>query len=286
MASYTPLRYPGGKAKLYNFVSELIKDNFTEPPVYVEGYAGGSGLALKLLLNNDVSKIYINDYDYAIYAFWYSLLNRTDEFIELINNTPVTVEQWRIQKDIYLNPNTDVLTKGFSAFFLNRTNRSGIITAGPIGGYQQLGNYKIDCRFNKDKLIENIRTIADRKEDIHVYNLDGVEFLQQIDNQENNALIYLDPPYVEQGKALYKNAFDEQAHRALASSVGELQNKWFVTYDDNPLIVELYNGFGINRFEIGYTVEKKRRALEIAVFSPRLVNIDVEKMTKKQKVSE
>jgi DNA adenine methylase len=283
MQSYTPLRYPGGKAKLYKQIKNVIDTNFENPPIYVEGYAGGSGLALKLLIKDDVSEIHINDLDYAIYAFWYSILNHKEEFIELINNTEVTVDEWQIQKEIYVNKNSieyTILKVGFATFFLNRTNRSGILGAGPIGGYSQEGNYKIDCRFNKETLINIINQIGFVKDKIHIYNLDAIEFIKLIDEQYNDTFIYLDPPYVEQGKNLYLNALTEDDHITLKDEVSNLQNKWFITYDNVELIKGIYKDYNKMEFVINYSVANKRKDTELAIYKEDLiVNIDMFELT-------
>lgn len=272
MRSYTPLRYPGGKAKLYNFAVDLIDKNFKEKPEYIEAFVGGAGLAMKLLLNNKVSKIYINDLDDYIYSFWYSVLNNTNEFIDLIKTTPVNITEWKNQKDIYLNNKSTTLEKGFALFYLNRTNRSGIIKAGPIGGYNQAGNYKIDCRFNKNNLIQIIENIAAKKDKIILANMDGKDFVKLYDKKSSNSLIYLDPPYVLKGKELYHNSFLHNDHITLYNSIKALKNAWFVTYDDHKLIKEIYKDFRLEKFEINYTVQTKRVAKEVAIFSPKLKN--------------
>ena len=153
MRSISPLRYPGGKTQVYEFVRELIELNGST--TYIEPYMGGMGIALKLILDNKVDKIMVNDYDKSIYAFWYSVLNYTDNLIHLIETTPISIEEWKNQRRIQDNKNSskDLLALGFSTLFLNRTNRSGIIKAGVIGGLQQNGNYKLDCRFNKERII-------------------------------------------------------------------------------------------------------------------------------------
>lgn len=268
MKSCSPLRYPGGKVKLFQFVEKLIKDNYDTPPVYIEPYSGGFGLGLKLLLTHKVSKVYINDADFAIYAFWRAITEHTDTFIDLVNTAVLSIEEWKKQKDIYLNKDSTILEKGFATFYLNRTNRSGIILAGPMGGFHQEGNYKLDCRFNKKNLVEIIRIISLRKNDIFISNLDGVEFIEYIDNKEKNALFYLDPPYVSKGKELYKNSFTETDHVNLFDKVKTLNNKWFVTYDDHNFIEKLYEEFPIYKFYINYSVQSKRKAKEIAVFHP------------------
>src|SRR5882762_4944322 len=94
----TPLRYPGGKTQLSPFVIDLLKANDLFYGHYVEPFAGGAGIAWRLLLNNYVTHIHINDIDPAIHAFWHCALNRTDELCEKIQATKVTVTGWRRQK--------------------------------------------------------------------------------------------------------------------------------------------------------------------------------------------
>ncbi|HEO6930813.1 TPA: DNA adenine methylase, partial [Streptococcus agalactiae] len=173
MKNISPLRYPGGKSQVYDFVKELV--NLNETNTYIEPYMGGMGIALKLLVNNDVKQIMVNDYDRSIYAFWYSVLNHTNQLIDKIESTPITIEEWKKQRKIQQGKETchDLLTLGFSTLFLNRTNRSGIIKAGVIGGLKQDGNYKLDCRFNKEKTIKKIRLIASYKKQIKLYNIDA-----------------------------------------------------------------------------------------------------------------
>lgn len=274
MLSFTPIRYPGGKTQLYKFVSDLIKMNFSTPPVYIEPFAGGAGLAIKLLIKGDVSRIYLNDLDKSIYSFWYSILNYTDKFVEKIVSTEITIKEWYIQKMIYEQSGSiSILERGFATFFLNRTNRSGIIQAGPIGGKEQLGKYKIDCRFKKDKLIDTIKKIASLKEKIQISNLDANDFVKNIDSIETNALIYLDPPYVEKGNELYKNSLNIENHKSLYYTVSKMENKWFVTYDNNPIIHELYKDFNPKLFTINYSVQTKKKAKEIAIFSEKIKQI-------------
>ena len=191
----SPLRYPGGKTQVYEFVRELIELNGSL--TYIEPYMGGMGIALKLLLNNNVQKIMVNDYDKAIYAFWYSVLNYTDYLINLIETTPITIEEWKKQRIIQQNKDVseDLLELGFSTLFLNRTNRSGIIKAGVIGGLQQNSDYKLDCRFNKDKIIEKIKLIASMKSRIKLYNMDAEKFIRLNITKTKDSFTFFDPPY-------------------------------------------------------------------------------------------
>ncbi|MGE4342113.1 MAG: DNA adenine methylase [Bacilli bacterium] len=282
MKSYTPLRYPGGKAKIYQFVHKLISDNFSSTPEYAEPYSGGFGLGLKLLLNGHVSKVYINDLDSNIYSFWYSVFYDTDNLINLINNTNISVEEWKNQRQIYLDQTSPFLCKGFATFFLNRTNRSGILNARPIGGFDQTGNYKIDCRFNKKNLISLIELLSTYKDKVELYNLDGLSFIEHIEKKDSNILLYLDPPYVLRGRELYKNSFTSENHISLRTALEKLTKPWFLTYDEADLIETLYGNMNIQKYKISYSLQSKRQSNEIIVFSDKIAKYDLSLLHKTQ----
>lgn len=266
---YSPLRYPGGKSKLTAYVLETIKLNDLEGGTYVEPFAGGCAIAWYLLLEGHVKTVWINDLDPAIHAFWYSVLYKTDELCQKIVETPVTIEEWHNQKKIYNARDVDdILLLGFATFFLNRTNRSGIIKAGVIGGLEQNGNYLIDCRYQKDVLIEKVRNIADRRSDIFLTNLDATQFIDEyLPSIEGPCLVNIDPPYYVKGKGLYQNFFNHDDHYRLYESVRRIQHPWIVTYDDTPEICGIYSEFEPQPFGLTYTAQTKRKGSELIIHS-------------------
>ncbi|HHG6447537.1 DNA adenine methylase [Staphylococcus pseudintermedius] len=265
----SPLRYPGGKAKLYNKVKDIIQANYSkELPIYFEPFAGGGGLALKLLSKGIVRKIHINDFDRAIYAFWYSILYYTEDFCKKISETEISISEWEKQKEIYLDSEKrNIFDLGFATFFLNRTNVSGILKAGVMGGKQQNGNYKIDCRFNKERLISQIKEIAIFKSKIEISNYDIFELLKtDILNQED-IFVYYDPPYVNKGNQLYKNAFSRKDHEKLASQILSNKNKYIITYDNVELIHNIYKENLVELININYSTGNTKKAEEILIYS-------------------
>ena len=237
----SPLRYPGGKNCIFKFVSSLFHENKWLGVSYAEPYAGGAGLALRLLFEEYVEHIYINDFDKSIYAFWKTILDQPDEFCCWIEDVDVSMDTWSYYKEIQRNGNTEnLLELAKSTFFLNRTNISGIIKGGAIGGYEQKGKYKIDARFNKRGLIERIQKIARFKHRISTSNLDGLAFVKKMDEKMEDIFIYLDPPYYQKGADLYMNFFSEQDHRKLSEQVHKIKNKWMVSYDNHEFILNLY----------------------------------------------
>jgi len=273
---YSPLRYPGGKGKVLTFMKELIKVNNLNGIEYIEPYVGGAAVALGLLLEGYVSKIYINDSDEAIFAFWKSILNQTEAFIRKIYETPVTVDEWKKQKNIYTNiQDFTTLEIGFAAFFLNRCNRSGIIKGGIIGGYGQEGNWKIDARFNKNALVQRIEKIAKFKNKIKLYNQDTYKLLSKHKFDFKNSILYLDPPYYEKGYQLYKNHYKAKDHKKIADLVKGIDGYWVVSYDNVPQIMDLFDTVENRDFNISYSAGKNRTGKEVMFFSDNLSIPDI-----------
>lgn len=271
----SPLRYPGGKTILYEKIKQVLKNNNINEAIYIEPFAGGAGLALKLLFNGDVKNIIINDYDYAIYSFWHCILYNTEQFCEKVKNTNVTIEEWKRQKEIYNNQVEYTMNEvGFATFFLNRTNRSGIIKGGPIGGKNQEGKYKIDCRFNKDVLIKKIEKISSYKSKIKIFNYDVNKFIRYVINRQksNNLFIYFDPPYINKGPELYKNHFRDMEHKELANNIKTklIEKKWIITYDNVQKVNKLYKEFYRKEFNLRYSAGNNREGKEIMIFSNQL----------------
>ena len=278
----TPLRYPGGKTRLFGFVNQIFVENEIEGGVYIEPYAGGAGLGLKLLFKNTVNRIIINDINRSIYSFWYSVLNSTDDLCRLIQDTPVTIDEWLQQKRIQEVAEIDLLSLGFSTFFLNRTNRSGIILGGVIGGTAQEGDLRLDARFPKHKLIEKIQRVASYRNHIEIRNQDAVEFIHSIAPDLNeNSLFYLDPPYFKKGAGLYENHYELVDHTAVGTAIQNMPHKWLVSYDNVPEIRNIYDGYRNIQYELSYSIGRKYQGEEIIFFSPDLVFPNIHPVTLK-----
>lgn len=278
----SPLRYPGGKSQLIPFIIELMRANDLFYGEYAEPFAGGSGVALRLLLNGYVDRIYINDYDDAIFAFWSSVLEKPTELCDLIYSVNVDIATWHKQRYAYFNrDDVSQLELGFATLFLNRTNRSGIIKAGVIGGLKQDGKYKLDCRFNKNDLVRKIKRISQRKDDIVLTNLDAVDFIEEVvPKTSRDTLINLDPPYFGKGPELYSNFYVAKDHKDLADRVANIDRKWIVTYDDVSDIRELYKTYQVYSNSLNYSAQVKRIGTELLVAKPGLVIPDGVGLTK------
>lgn len=271
---FSPLRYPGGKGLLGDFLTDVITINNLRGGVYYELYAGGAGAALRLLFNRTVKKIVINDADYRIYSFWYSILYETKNFISLIDKCVLSIEEWKKYKYIYDNASNEKITDvAFATFYLNRTNRSGILhKAGPIGGMDQKGNYLIDARFNREDLKSRIRSIATRAESIELYNSTTESFLKNLSVHPNSkSFFYLDPPYYNKGRDLYLNNYTHDQHVYLSSILKESRLKyWLISYDNAEPIKMMYPDFRKANFNLNYSLQDKKQATELLIFSDHL----------------
>lgn len=272
----SPLRYPGGKAGLTGFLADTIDLNDLRGCVYYEPYAGGAGAALGLLKQEVVSKLHLNDADRRIYAFWHAALHSSERFVERIQAVPLRIEEWHRQHAICAHPGPHSLFDvGFAAFFMNRCNRSGVLTgSGPIGGHDQSGRWRLDARFSRDALSERILALGRLQQRVHVSCEDAITFLKKTLPRglvRRRIFVYLDPPYVTKGQRLYLNAYGAQDHAQLARYLDvQASLPWIMSYDDSELIRRLYAGKKISVMPIRYSLQEKRSAQEL-IIAPRHV---------------
>jgi DNA adenine methylase len=272
-AFYTPLRYPGGKGKLVPYIKKIFEANEVVDGVYAEPYAGGAAVAIELLLHEYARKIYINDISPDVAAFWRSVLNETESLCRLIGSAKLTVKEWERQRAIHREPDRhDDLTLGFATFYLNRTNRSGILNAGLIGGKEQTGKWKMDARFNAPDLTARIRAIARVKSRIEFSQLDALKFLSTVCPQlPARSLIYLDPPYYVKGSDLYLHYYDHEDHVRIARRVARLGKKnWVVSYDNAPEVSPMYAPFRRIVYGLSYSAQDRYKGAEVMFFSDGL----------------
>ena len=282
---YSPLRYPGGKGKLASFKEYMIDQLGHRGGTYIEPFAGGAGIAMELLLRNVVSRIVINDYDKAVWSFWRVILTETDRFVEEIRTVPLTMDEWQKQHEILVTQNDKYSFElGFAAFYLNRTNRSGIIKGGVIGGQEQAKDWKMDVRFRREELVTRIQRIAARKKDIKLYNKDVNSFIKNyLPLYEENALIYFDPPYFRKGQQLYMNFFNYKDHVRIEQEIREHVNcDWIITYDYEPQIEEIYHNYNLRLYDLNYSVSTKRKANELMIFKDGIIIPSDEELNSKK----
>ena len=274
----SPLRYPGGKLKVVDYVKQLMEVNDLRGGTYIEPYAGGASVALSLLYSKHAARIKINDIDRSIYAFWYCVLNETDALCRMISDTPVTMDVWQAQHELQKHKDeVDLLELGFSTFFLNRTNRSGILNGGVIGGKNQNGNFKMDARFNKKDLIGRIEHVAGYADLIELTSMDAVSLIKRYKRAPAaKTFCYLDPPYYVKGQDLYLNYYRDEDHKDIAEAIKKFKGQWIISYDAVDFISELYKDYRQKEYHLSYSAGNPSQGREILVYSNGLIMPEAE----------
>lgn len=250
----------------------MIRLNDIKGCRYIEPFAGGGGVALGLLMRETVCAAHLNDLDRSIYAFWYAVKHRNSELCDRIRSCRISIAEWDRQKAIQKNKSRRrLLDLAFSTLFLNRTNRSGNLRGGMIGGRDQSGTWNIKSRFDKGRIIDRIQTAGEYSENISISNKNSLKIDDLTFGSTESTLIYMDPPYFSKADRLYMNHLTEDDHARLEKRIREAANAHFViTYDTSPTILKLYEGYRRRFLSLAHTAAQYRVGKEVMLFSDGL----------------
>ncbi|MCB4787048.1 DNA adenine methylase [Delftia sp. Lp-1] len=271
---YTPFRYPGGKGQFAPLVAQILHASGLDGGHYLEPYAGGAGVALVLLFDGLVEQVHINDADPAVAIFWRIAVSQPQNLLEMVANEVVNIEAWHhwravMRGEVLAND----VEKAFATLFMNRTNRSGILKAGVIGGKSQNGPYKLDARFMRDELCGRLERIARYSSFINVYEEDAHALLSRcVTFLPEKTLIYLDPPYYVKGEGLYRNFYKHEDHLKIANLLANrcFQIPWMVSYDNAKEIREMYSYAKSFTYGLNYSAQRRYTGSEVMFFSERV----------------
>lgn len=257
----SPLRYPGGKKRLAGYIAETLKLNRFRPKLFVEPFAGGASVALQLLKDDLVDTIALCDRDPMVASFWLTVFTDHEWLVNQLSKIELTLENWLRFKNGHFR---STRTLALACIFLNRTSFSGILspTAGPIGGFSQTSEYKLDCRFNVDGIIRRITQAAELADRVTFVKEDGwqqaVKSVKLRRYGAGEVLYYFDPPFYEKADRLYRYYFDDGDHQALHDALPDLGQHWILSYDAAETIINMYtnNGIGPKQVELLYSATK------------------------------
>lgn len=257
------------------FLRHVIEAQRTRPVFYAEPFAGGAGAAMQLLSDGVVEHVALNDLNGGITSFWRAVFEENDRLAEAVRTAELSLGMWHQQREIQLDAQADPFERGFATFYLNRTNRSGILGGRPIGGLEQTGTWKLDARFNKADLVARIRHLSSFRDRVTVTQNEGRLFLDALDGDRTEKMIYVDPPYLKQGEDLYLANMLYRDHVNLARTLLRLKSPWLLTYDrDDRIPEQFYPGLACAAFSISHTAAIQHLGKEYLVV-PEHVRVDV-----------
>lgn len=239
----SPLRYPGGKSKLIDYLySRLHKEQLN---TFVEVFAGGASLGLSLLDAGVIGRLILNEKDPGVYALWETILNHPQELVRRLRGTLPTVDDLSAAKRQAATSHATPPELAWSFLLSNRLSYSGIVMAGPQGGKNGTQEALL-ARWNPKALEDRILHIHSMRDKIELHNEDALTFIEtDIWWCQDGTTLFIDPPYYEKGPALYPYAFTKQDHEALADLLQGLYSSFpradvILTYDNHPVIRSLY----------------------------------------------
>jgi len=254
-------RYPGGKSRLLKPIKETLYPLLDKAGVYVEPFVGGGSVLIQVAKDFPHAKLVVNDKDERIFCFW-SLFQHGNEdqiksFYKLVKQKP-TVKLFKQLREDGVENRFDPVEQAYHAIFFNRCTFSGIATSGPIGGYEQKGKYKVDCRYNPDRIISDFEKLRDLfMGRVYVSNLKAVDLMEIYDIHKEKAM-YLDPPYYVKGSGLYPVHMKPDEHVELSRYL-KTKDNWLLSYDICDEIDEMYEWADKIPLDARYSINGENR---------------------------
>lgn len=246
----SPLRYPGGKSRMIDFLEPIIKKD-----IIVEPFAGGASVSLAFLLSGKVKQIILNDIDFGWYSLFFRILNDTEGLCKEISNYRPSKADYKVKQQYIFSGYGDLDIKKSSMAFLivNRCAFSGI----PYANCKS----NITERWNPVTLCKRIRDIAKFKNKIVIYNKSAEEIIEEY-YWNDNVLLFIDPPYIGKGDMLYVNKYDCKKHIQLAYLLEDLYKSCpcadiVITYDDVEMLDGLYIDADIEKIGTRYSLSRR-----------------------------
>jgi DNA adenine methylase len=258
-------RYPGGKSKLRNSISEHLNVYANKLDLeYREPFFGGGSVGLKFISDNPQwKKVWINDKDLGVANLWTSVIRFPNELKKMVQDFKPSIEIFDKYKLELLSNSTvsqnasEIVLHGFKKLAIHQISYSGLGTksGGPLGGREQKSKYKIDCRWSPDYICKKIDKLHNQFSKLEIKHQSCTSFdFEDLVNSTENSFIYLDPPYYIKGNELYQFGFTKEDHKKMADVLKYTNHPWILSYDDCPEVRRLYSWAEINIIYVNYSI--------------------------------
>lgn len=201
-----PFSYPGGKSRSVNTITDLLPYR----KVYVEPF-GGSGAVL--LARKSCPLEVFNDRYAGVVAFYRVVRDeqKLSTFLERLRTIVHAREEFRWCKDTWQNCTDDV----------ERAARWYYMTMCSFGS---LGRNFGRATSGKNTMASKIRNkfpefwpLHDRIKDVMFENQDWQQMVTDFDQED--AVFYMDPPYLTAYRGTYKHEMNDDEHRYLLDTI-------------------------------------------------------------------
>jgi DNA adenine methylase len=251
------IAWVGGKRQLAKQIVSLIPEH----RAYVEVF-GGAGWVLFAKPKNISSGEIFNNINKDLIGLFRVVRERLAEFycrqnFLLTSNVEFQEFLERSRRGAWL----DDVDRAVGLYYLIKNSFSNLCRSYSLRCATRIP-YKPDPAF-----LEEVR---DRLRGVQLHSLDFEELIGRTDRPET--FYYLDPPYtVADRGGYYQHAFSEKDHRRLARVLRAVKGRFLLSYDDVPLVRELYAGFHIEETSpLTYTMcsttsRPKKKATELLI---------------------
>lgn len=241
------------RKKLFNYMgskTQLLKTLYSHFPTnhlemkYCEPF-GGSGVVL-FNKSKSIMEIY-NDYSKGISAIFWCLINEFEKLCFRLQFAQQSEAIYQWFNDSY-DPQTklDLAVKTiYRIHFAYSGKEDTTFSRWPL--IAKDGNF----RQNRYILYEMNLFTKWRERFLHVqiYSEDFEKFIHRTDQAKT--FYYCDPPYII-AKSHYKHIFKFEDHERLAKVLSTIKGKFLLSYDDYPLIRDLYQDFEMKEVNLKY----------------------------------
>jgi DNA adenine methylase len=257
--------YPGGKSRAVKKIVETLDLDLSKYRQVVEPFCGGAAFTLGTLPQGGEG--WLNDMDFDLMALWMSIVHFPDALCDAVTSAKIEAEDFYRLREKLLKPRKQVTRKdavvrcALDKLIIHKISFSnmGEMSGSPVGGKNQTGAWKFDCRWKPDLICKRIKDASELLEGVCLTNWDYQTVFRWLRKDD---FVFIDPPYVDAGAKCYKHSFTMANHVALAKAVKSLRCEWAITYDYHPSIVEMYSWADVYDLEFKYFMSSAYRSGE------------------------
>lgn len=229
--------WPGGKGTAATALIEMFPSNCR---LYCEPFMGAASVFWNLP-EGAFEQHVLNDLNDDLVNLFNMVRDRSEDMAKIykwmIHSRKTFAEMLKVRKGELSTGHDRDIERAIAYFYLLKTGHN---TCPKSPGNFRSGKQEIKSMFNADFDLEPYRR---KLKNCVVETMDFEILMRRYDKAD--AFFYTDPPYVDVGDVLYEKFFTEDDHRRLAETMKDLKGRWMLSYNEHPLVRELYKKYKI-----------------------------------------